>query len=375
MPKNNFKNNNNLIRLVDIVKSYKTQAGDFLALKNINLAIDRQEFIAVIGKSGSGKSTLINMIAGIDRPTKGEIYFEGQPIHKLSESEMAVWRGKNLGVVFQFFQLLSNLTVLENIMLPMDFGNVYLPYQREEKALQLLDLVNLRQHAYKMPPQLSGGQQQRVAIARALANDPPVIIADEPTGNLDSRTAEHIFEIFSRLVERGKTILMVTHDNDLAKKVKRTLIISDGEIIEEYLARTFPSLTENQLIWITSKIKQENYPAGEVIVRKGALIDKLYIVIEGEVEIVLTPKRAQSCVVARFKRGQYFGEIELVRGGKSIATARASLKNPVKLATLSHRDFKQLLEKSVRTKKEIEKTVISRLKEHQSASGRNINVC
>ena len=222
-----------LIRLKYVSKAYKTEAGDFLALKNINLTIGAGEFVGVIGKSGSGKSTLINMITGIDRPTGGEIYVADTAIYALGEGAMAKWRGRNMGIVFQFFQLLPILTAIENVMLPMDFCNLYSQRQRRERALHLLDLVGLTSHAHKLPSQLSGGEQQRVAIARALANDPPIIMADEPTGNLDSKTAELIFQLFEKLVAGGKTIVMVTHDGDLASRVKRTIVIADGEISDD----------------------------------------------------------------------------------------------------------------------------------------------
>ncbi len=174
-----------LIHLDGLSKSYYSDAGEFPALKGIDLDIQPGEFISVVGKSGSGKSTLINMIAGIDRPTTGEIWVGGTPVHTLSEGQMAVWRGRNIGIVFQFFQLLPTLTLLENVMLPMDFGGMYASRQRKERALHLLDLVGIADHARKLPSAVSGGQQQRAAIARALANDPPLIVADEPTGNLD----------------------------------------------------------------------------------------------------------------------------------------------------------------------------------------------
>ncbi len=191
----------------------------------------------MVGKSGSGKTTLINMIAGIDRPTGGEIWVGGTAVHSLSEGQMAVWRGRNIGIVFQFFQLLPTLTLIENVMLPMDFGGMVAPRQRRERALHLLDLVGIADHARKLPSAVSGGQQQRAAIARALANDPPLIVADEPTGNLDSKTAEDVFSLFERLVTQGKTFVIVTHDVGLAKRVHRTVVISDGEIYNGEVAR------------------------------------------------------------------------------------------------------------------------------------------
>lgn len=222
-----------LIELKGIQKEFKTDAGPFLALKGIDLKIKKGEFVGVIGKSGSGKSTMINMITGIDRPTAGEVWVNGTPIHKFSENKMAKWRGVNMGVVFQFFQLLPTLTVIENVMLPMDFGNKYNPRERVERAMDILSLMDVDNQAHKLPTMISGGQQQRVAIARALANDPPIIVADEPTGNLDSKTAAQVFDLFQNLVEHGKTFLMVTHDDDLADQLTRVITISDGLLDHE----------------------------------------------------------------------------------------------------------------------------------------------
>lgn len=220
-----------LIDLRQVVKTYKTEAGTFTALKGVDLRVDAGEFVAIVGKSGSGKSTLVNMITGIDRPTSGEVVVAGTPVHTLSEGKTAVWRGRSVGVIFQFFQLLPTLTVLENVMLPMDFCNMYPARERRERALHLLELVEMQDQASKLPSAISGGQQQRAAIARALANDPPVLVGDEPTGNLDSRTAESVFALFERLVSAGKTILMVTHDPDLARRTRRQIIVADGEIV------------------------------------------------------------------------------------------------------------------------------------------------
>jgi len=222
-----------LIDLNDVVKSYATAAGDFLALKNVSLQVDGGEFVAVIGKSGSGKSTLSNMITGIDRPSSGAVVVNGTSVHKMSEGQIARWRGLSVGVVFQFFQLLPTLTVLENVMLPMDFCNVYSGRERRERAIHLLEQVDMAEQKDKLPTAISGGQQQRVAIARSLATDPPIVVADEPTGNLDSRTADAIFSLFEGLVDGGKTILMVTHDDDLAERVTRTVTIADGRIVDD----------------------------------------------------------------------------------------------------------------------------------------------
>lgn len=223
-----------LIELAEVVKAFEVEAGTFYALRGVNLSVNCGEFVAVIGKSGSGKSTLINMITGIDRPSSGQVLIGGTAVHSLTENELAMWRGRNIGVVFQFFQLLPTLSVLDNIVLPMDFCDCYEPDERPVRALELLELVGLADQAAKLPTALSGGQQQRAAIARALANDPPILVADEPTGNLDSATADVVFSLFENLVAQGRTILMVTHDKDLARRVQRSVQVSDGRIVNDH---------------------------------------------------------------------------------------------------------------------------------------------
>jgi putative ABC transport system ATP-binding protein len=226
-----------LIDLRDVVKVYDTGEVPFTALKGIDLKVRSGEFVGLVGKSGSGKTTLINMITGIDHPTEGEVFVGGTPVHALNENQLAMWRGRSIGVVFQFFQLLPTLTVIENVMLPMDFCNMYASAERPERAMHLLEQVEMVDQAYKLPSALSGGQQQRVAIARALANDPPILAADEPTGNLDSKTADSVFRLFEELVDAHKTIVMVTHDSDIASRVRRALVVSDGEIVDETVHR------------------------------------------------------------------------------------------------------------------------------------------
>lgn len=229
----NSKNNQPLIRLSRVTKTFSVASGQFMALNDVSLTIPKGQLIAITGKSGSGKSTLLNIISGIDKPTAGSVSINGIHVEKLSENELASWRGKNIGVVFQFFQLLPTLTILENVMLPMDFCNSYPKKERKERALALLERVNIREQADKFPSTLSGGQQQRAAIARALANDPPVIIADEPTGNLDSHTATAIFELFASLAQSGKTVIIVTHEKDFASYFENMIAISDGKIVNE----------------------------------------------------------------------------------------------------------------------------------------------
>jgi putative ABC transport system ATP-binding protein len=230
-----------LIELRNVSKTYSTAAGDFVALININLNVDAAEFLGIVGKSGAGKSTLLNMINGVDQLTGGEVIVNPDPgkrisVHEMDEDARALWRGKNMGVVYQSFQLLPMLTLLENVMLPMDLSDNFHPRRSKERALELLELVELGEHANKLPAFISGGQQQRVAIARALANDPPILVADEPTGSLDSLTADHIFDVFEHLVnEQGKTIIMVTHDSGLASRFSRALTIADGELLDTEL--------------------------------------------------------------------------------------------------------------------------------------------
>lgn len=217
--------------LQEVDKVYENAAGRFVALKKVNLQLEYGRFISIVGKSGSGKSTLLNMITGIDHPSAGEVRVAGEPIYRLSESRRAQWRGRNLGVVFQFFQLLPTLTLLENVMLPMDYCRVYPPRQRRGRALELLELVGVADQAGRLPGAVSNGQQQSAAIGRALATDPAILVADEPTGNLDSRAAEKILNLFQDLARRGKTIVIVTHDPAIARRTDQTITLADGEIV------------------------------------------------------------------------------------------------------------------------------------------------
>jgi putative ABC transport system ATP-binding protein len=222
-----------LVRLKNVSKTYHTKAGDFSALRDINLTVEQGQFVGVAGKSGAGKSTLVNMISGIDHLTSGQVWVQDVPVHTLKEGQIAPWRGRNVGIVYQSFELMPTLSLLDNVMLPMDFCGLYHPRESRERAMSLLEQVGLADHVDKPPTKISGGQQQRVAIARALANDPPLLVADEPTGNLDSATAEDIFTLFASLVDRGKTIVMVTHDQSLAQRTSRTVQIADGQIVDE----------------------------------------------------------------------------------------------------------------------------------------------
>ncbi len=335
-----------LIHLHGVQKSYRTAVGDYPALRNIDFEIHGGDFVSVIGKSGSGKTTLINMITGIDRPSAGEVWVNETRVDRLRENQLARWRGKNLGIVFQFFQLLPIISVIENVMLPMDFCNAYPMRQRAERALHLLDLVGLADHAYKLPTALSGGQQQRVAIARALANDPPILIADEPTGNLDSKTAESVFALFNQLISQGKTIIIVTHDSGLAKRTNRTALIADGEIVNEYLAKALPMLTPVQLLESTRSIQPQQYEAGAMILTEGRSSDKFYVVSKGTVEVVL-PRPNQSDVIAvQLGPGKYFGEMEFFHQHRNLASVRAYEGGPVEVLAMDYATLNNLLSQS-----------------------------
>ena len=338
--------NHTLIELRNVVKNYKTAAGDFTALKSIDLDMKAGEFVSVIGKSGSGKSTLLNMITGIDRPSAGEVFVNGTAVHEMNENQMARWRGKNLGIVFQFFQLLPTISVIENVMLPMDFCNTYPMRQREKHAMELLELVGLSEHAYKLPTALSGGQQQRVAIARALANDPPIIIADEPTGNLDSRTADSIFQLFNDLVAQGKTIIIVTHDSGLAKRAERTALIADGEIVNEFVLKAMPTLPQELLLHATHIARQQRYEAGTMILTEGTNADSFYIVTKGTVEVILPRPNQSDVTVLQLGPGKILGEMAFFHERKRHASVRASESGPVEVLVLGYDQLDELLSRS-----------------------------
>ncbi len=312
-----------MIETHKIVKIFKNAAGEFVVLKGIDLVIERGQFVSIVGKSGSGKSTLLNMITGIDHPTSGQMIVGGVDIYdNMSESARSRWRGKNLGIVFQFFQLLPMLTLLENVMLPMDYAELYDFDERPQRAKELLGLVGLEKEASKLPAAVSTGQQQAAAIARALACDPPLLVADEPTGNLDTRSADNIIEVFGKLVEQGKTIVMVTHDPSLTSRTDRNIIISDGELIDETVSRSLPLLRHRHMLEFTKKARRETFQPGEMILECDQGVQDLYLIVHGSVDVM---KKAgdDSKLLARLHEDDFFGEIELLRGGRSIACVRA----------------------------------------------------
>jgi len=225
--------NNTVVLLKNVCKSFYVGDQSIEVLRDLNLAVNTGEFISVVGQSGSGKSTLLNMITGIDSPTSGKVIVTKEPIHELTENELAGWRGTNIGIIFQFFQMLPALSLLQNVILPMDFSGHIPRRKRKQRATELLELVGLEDQLHKLPNMVSGGQQQRAAVARALANDPPLLVADEPTGNLDPRTADDVFQLFLDLASQGKTIIMVTHNHSLANQVPRAIELMNGQIARD----------------------------------------------------------------------------------------------------------------------------------------------
>ena len=343
-----------LIDLQNIDKFYKTAVGDFPALKNINLQINAGEFVSIIGKSGSGKSTLLNMITGIDRPTTGEVWVNGTAVHELNENQLAGWRGTNMGIIFQFFQLLPALSIIQNVILPMDLSGKFAPRERRERAQYLLELVGLADHQGKLPSMVSGGQQQRAAMARALANDPPILIADEPTGNLDTKTAETVFKLFNELVAQGKTVIIVTHDSSLARRAHRTALITDGEIVNEYVAKALPTLTYDQLLAATHKVKPRYYEPGAMILTEGRASDSFYIISKGTVDVVL-PRPNQSDVIAlELGPGKYFGEMEFFHEHKNRASIRACESCAVEVLAMDYETLNALLSESEPTREALQ---------------------
>ena len=337
------------IVLRNVEKVYENAAGKFVALKSINLQLNYGQFISIVGKSGCGKSTLLNMITGIDHPTAGEVLIGNEHIYKMSESKRALWRGKNLGVVFQFFQLLPTLTLLENTMLPMDYCNLYPFYERPGRAMELLKLVALEHQAHKLPTAVSSGQQQSAAIARALATDPSIILADEPTGNLDSRAADNVLNLFENLARQGKTILIVTHDPSITQRTDQTIILSDGEIIDRAVARALPFLSHPQMLAAMRRVEKRKIAPGTTILRQGEAVEYFFMVDTGEVEIVATNEQGREMILARLGHGQFFGEAELIQGGPFTAHVR-SAEHGAELTLLPKKLFFELIDGSPLTR-------------------------
>ena len=362
-----------MIDMQGIVKTFKNAAGEFTVLKGINLTINRGEFVSIVGKSGSGKSTLLNMITGIDHPTSGKMVIGGTDIYTgVTESQRSRWRGRNLGIVFQFFQLLPMLTLLENVMLAMDFADMYDFDERPGRAMELLKMVGLEMFANKLPALVSTGQQQLAAIARALACDPPLLVADEPTGNLDTKSANTIIDLFEQLTQSGKTVVMVTHDPSLTSRTTRNIIIVDGELVDETVARCLPRLRHRHLLEFTKLAEQRFYQANETILPRHTSVDYFFMIRNGEVEVVLRDPQNSEVVISSLKPGEFFGEIELMGGSMSIADVRAGSAGSVELLVLHRDDFKRVIDQSPITAEAIERIVQQRLEEHRKVDPRKL---
>ncbi len=360
-----------MIQLHGLVKKFSNAAGEFTVLKGVDLTIKNGEFVSIVGKSGSGKSTLLNMVTGIDHPTEGNVVVHGTDIYTgVSESQRSKWRGKNLGIVFQFFQLLPMLTLLENVMLPMDYVDMYDFDERPARAMELLKLVGLEKFANKLPVLVSTGQQQLAAIARAMACDPPLLVADEPTGNLDSRSADTIIQLFEGFVAQGKTIVMVTHDPSLTSRTHRNIIISDGELIDETISKSLPQLRHRHMLEFTKIVEERIYQPHETIISRNESVDYFFMIRKGEVDVVLQEKKKKEYVLSRLQAGEFFGEIELLRGGKSIANVRAGEK-PVEVLALPRGDFLRVINESPITAEAVGRIVQKRLEEKRVSDQRS----
>lgn len=354
-----------MIELRGVVKRFTNAAGVFTVLKDIDLTINRGEFVSIVGKSGSGKSTLLNMVTGIDHPTQGLAIVNGTDIYTgVTENQRSKWRGMNLGIVFQFFQLLPMLTLLENVMLPMDYVDMYDFDQRPARAMDLLKLVGLEKFANKLPVLVSTGQQQLAAIARAMACDPPLLVADEPTGNLDTRSADTIIQLFETFVSQGKTIVMVTHDPSMTSRTHRNITISDGELIDETVSRALPKLRHRHMLEFTKLAQTRKYQPNETIISRDQSVDYFFMIRNGEVEVILQDKENKEYVLSRLQPGEFFGETELLRGGKSIGNVRAGNK-PVEVVVIPRADFMRVMNESPITVEAISKTVQRRLEAHK----------
>ena len=359
-----------IIEMRGVVKKFSNAAGEFTVLKGVDLQIDRGEFVSIVGKSGSGKSTLLNMITGIDHPSDGQVIVTHNDIYTgVTESQRSKWRGKNLGIVFQFFQLLPMLTLLENVMLPMDYVDMYDFDLRPVRALELLELVGLEKFANKLPVLVSTGQQQLAAIARAMACDPPLLIADEPTGNLDTRSSDTIIGLFEHFVQQGKTIVMVTHDPSLTSRTHRNIIISDGELIDETISRGLPQLRHRHMLEFTKLAERRVYQPHEAIISRDEKLNHFYVIRKGEVEVVLQKQRSKETVLSRLGANEFFGEAELLRGGRSIANVRAG-RAPVEVLAIPRGDYNRVMEESPVTMEAVGKVVQKRLQEHRMADPR-----
>jgi len=330
-----------IIQAKNLTKIYNKGGGaEVRAVDNVTLEVARGEFVGVMGASGSGKSTLMNILGCLDKPTAGTVLLDGIDVGVLGDEDLARLRNKKIGFVFQTFNLLPRTNALENVELPLvysDLPNV------SKLARSALDAVGLTARAHHYPSELSGGEQQRVAIARALVNDPEIIFADEPTGNLDSRAADRVFQVFEALAQQGKTIVMVTHDSGLAQRTGRTVLLADGEVIDETVVKALPLLTHEQMLKATRHLEARQFEPGETIIRQGQPNDHLYLIAKGQIEVTLEHATGSEVTVARLGPGQYFGEMSLLNQGRTLAGVRAAAPEPVRIVRLGRRIFDELM--------------------------------
>jgi ABC-type lipoprotein export system ATPase subunit len=343
-----------ILEIRGLTKTFSTPNGELVALKHVDVQIGPGEFVALIGKAGSGKSTLVNVLTGMDRPTRGRVLIGGVKVHDLSETELAVWRVESLGLVSPALPLDPDKTILENILAPMGRGG------RPEKALELIGMVGLADEADKFPADISTEAQQRAAVARALANDPPFIVADEPSIGLEAGAAEDLLGLFERLVDTGKSVLVATRDSDLARRVGCTLVIEEGEIVNEYLVRALHPLSPDQLIELKKKYPPLNYAPGTPIVRQGELGDSFFIIVDGAVDVFLERPGGKPLLVNRLEAGSYFGEMAILRQDVRSATIRVSETGRASLIELKAPVFSDLIHESPELLREFEEILDKR---------------
>ncbi len=356
-----------LIEIKNVSKIFQNAAGEFPALIDVQLDFFDGEFVGVIGKSGSGKSTLVNMLTGIDHPSRGKVIVGGLDVHAMKESAQARWRGKNLGVVFQFFQLLPMLTLAENVLLPMDFCDVYKPEERMGRAMSLLELVGLGGEVHKLPGAVSVGQQQSAAIARALANDPQIIVADEPTGNLDVKTAESVYDHFTNLAAEGRTIIMITHDPEIEQRLSRKILLADGCVIDPILVATLPWMPHSDLLNLNDKIERISLSSGDRLDINGRFSDQWIVVESGALRVSLFGYQ-----ITLKPGGQFagLGIIEAIGLRDCLVDAQAS---PTRLAVLPRDTLYEALESTPdgqeRMLDGIKRSVLGKTKEGRGGQG------
>jgi putative ABC transport system ATP-binding protein len=331
------------------------------ALKGVSLETTAGEFVALVGKSGSGKSVLMRLLGGLDRPTSGRVEVNGVDLNGLSAAELTRWRRARVGVLLQDHPLFASLSVLDNVRLPMDFASAHPRAERAEQARERLALVGMLNHAAASPARLSVGQRRRVALAQALANDPPLLLADEPTQGLDSVRAAAVFGLFRRLADAGKTVIMATRDYDLAASADRTVLVSDGLIVNQYVAEAFPKLDPLQLSSAAERLRPRRYAAGQLVVRQGERADRFYIIVSGHAEVFLERPSEAPVLLTTLQPGEYFGEIGVLRGGRRTASVRASLDDGLDVLSLGRDALLQVLERSEATEAQIQRSIGERL--------------